>query len=91
MKGNIIKISIIAIVVIALLGIGFIAVKSVGNRQLFDFTQTFGEAIISLPDGSVVKGPVTSWKDFDDGDQIQVRINDDTYLTHISNVVLISD
>lgn len=62
-----------------------------GNRQLVDTTYTFNRAIVSLPDGSVIEGEVDSWKDFEDGDQIQVKIDGTTYLVHASNVVLIKD
>ena len=41
--------------------------------------------------GEVVEGKVSSWTDFEDGDQIQVKIDGKTYLVHSSNVVLISD
>lgn len=44
-----------------------------------------------MPDGTVVDGTAQSWKDFDDGDTIQIKIDDVTYLTHISNVVLMTD
>lgn len=59
-----------------------------GNKQVFDLTYTFNYAIIKLPNGDIVKGDVESWKDFDDGDQIQVKIKGVTYLVHSSNVVL---
>ncbi len=62
-----------------------------GNRSLFDTTYTFTRAMIAMPDGSVVEGEVDSWRDYEDGDQLQVTINGVTYLTHASNVVLISD
>lgn len=62
-----------------------------GNRQILDTTYTFDRAIIALPDGSVVSGEVQSWKDFDDGDQIQVKIDGVTYLVHSSQVVLIAE
>lgn len=62
-----------------------------GNRSLFDTTYTFNRAIISLPDGSFIQGTVESWRDYDDGDQLQVTIDGVTYLTHASNVVLIAD
>lgn len=62
-----------------------------GNKQMFDLTYTFDTAIVSLPDGSVVKGDVQSWTDFEDGDQIQVVIDGKTYLVHSSNVALIQD
>ena len=61
------------------------------NKQVFDITYSFSSAIISLPDGRVVTGEVQSWKDYEDGDQIQVKIDGVTYLVHSSNVVLIAD
>ena len=60
------------------------------NKQLIDLTYKFDEAIISLPNGEVIEGEVSSWKDFEDGDQIQVVIDGKTYLVHSSNIVLIS-
>lgn len=61
------------------------------NRQMADFTYKFDRACVYLPNGTVVEGKVDSWLDFEDGDQIQVKINGVTYLTHISNVVLINE
>lgn len=59
-----------------------------GNRDIFDTHYTFTRAMIAMPDGSVVEGEVESWRDYEDGDQLQVTINGVTYLTHASNVVL---
>lgn len=59
------------------------------NRQLKDFTYKFDYAIIELQNGEVVEGKVESWLDFEDGDQIQVKINGVTYLVHSCNVTLI--
>ena len=59
------------------------------NKQIFDTTFTFDTAIISLPNGEVIEGKIDSWKDYDDGDQIQVKINGITYLVHSSDIVLI--
>ena len=61
------------------------------NKQMVDLTYSYEYAIISLPNGEVVEGKVSSWTDFEDGDQIQVRIDGKTYLVHSSNIVLISD
>ena len=61
------------------------------NKQLIDTTYSFDRAIISLPNGEIVEGKIQSWKDFDDGDQVQVKINEKTYLVHSMNVVLISE
>ena len=69
----------------------FIMLAGCGNKQFFDTTYTFDKAIISLPDGSIVSGQVQSWTDYEDGDQIQVKIGDTTYLVHSSNIVLIAE
>ena len=60
-----------------------------GNKQLFDFDNKFTYAIIYSPGGDIVKqGTVQSWTDFEDGDQLQVKIDDVTYLTHASLIIL---
>ena len=61
------------------------------NKQMVDMTYSYEYAIIGLPNGEVVEGKVSSWTDFEDGDQIQVKIDGKTYLVHSSNIVLISD
>lgn len=61
------------------------------NKQIVDFNYSFNRAIIKLPNGEVIDGKISSWTDFDDADQIQLKINGSTYLTHISNVVMIDD
>lgn len=61
------------------------------NKQLVDLTYNYDRAIIYLPNGEVVDGKISSWRDFDDGDQIQVKIDGKTYLVHSSNVVLIAE
>lgn len=61
------------------------------NKQLVDLTYSYERAIISLPNGEIVEGKVQSWTDFEDGDQIQVKIDGVTYLLHASQIVLISE
>ena len=61
------------------------------NKQMVDLTYSYERAILCLPNGEVIEGKVSSWTDFEDGDQIQVRIDGKTYLVHSSNIVLISD
>ena len=61
------------------------------NKQMVDLTYSYEYAIIGLPNGETVEGKVTSWTDFEDGDQLQVKIDGKTYLVHSSNVVLISN
>lgn len=61
------------------------------NRQVIDTTFSYDKAILALPDGSIVSGKIESWKDYDDGDQIQVKIDGTTYLVHSVNIVLIKE
>lgn len=61
------------------------------NRQFWDMTYSYEYAVIAMPNGSYIEGKVNSWRDFDDGDQIQVKIDGVTYLTHMANVVMISE
>ena len=61
------------------------------NKQMVDLTYSYEYAVIGLPNGEVVEGKVSSWTDYEDGDQLQVKIDGKTYLVHSSNVVLISD
>jgi len=61
------------------------------NKQMVDLTYSYERAVLALPNGEIVEGKVSSWTDFEDGDQIQVRIEGKTYLVHSSNIVLISD
>lgn len=78
-------------VVLAILMLACICVMFTGcNKQVFDTTWSFEKAIIFLPDGEKLEGKVTSWTDFDGSDMIQVAIDGKMYLTHSSNVVMIS-
>ena len=80
----------IAIALAAVLFVGILILAGC-NKQLVDLTYSYEYAIIALPNGEIVEGKVSSWTDFEDGDQIQVRIDGKTYLVHSSNIVLISD
>ena len=81
------RIAIAAVLVLAM----FAVILAGCNKQMVDLTYSYEYAIIGLPNGEVVEGRVSSWTDFEDGDQIQVKIDGKTYLVHSSNVVLISD
>lgn len=59
------------------------------NKQLVDLTYKFDYAIISLPNGEVIEGYIDSWTDFEDGDQMQVKIAGVTYLVHSGDIALI--
>ena len=82
------KVIALLMAVIAVLGV---CLLSGCNKQMVDLTYSYEYAIIGLPNGETVEGKVSSWTDYEDGDQLQVKINGKTYLVHSSNVVLISN
>ena len=82
------KIIALLLAVIALLSVSLL---SGCNKQMVDLTYSYEYAIIGLPNGETVEGKVSSWTDYEDGDQLQVKIDGKTYLVHSSNVVLISN
>ena len=69
----------------------FVIVACGCNRQIFDVQYTFNYAIIQLPNGAEVEGEVESWTDYEDGDQIQVKINGVVYLVHSTDIALIDN
>ena len=75
---------------LAIIAILSVTLLSGCNKQIVDLTYSYEYAIIGLPNGQTVEGKVSSWTDYEDGDQLQVRIDGKTYLVHSSNVVLIS-
>ena len=90
LKGNKMK-KIIAILLVAVIALSMALITTGCNKQLVDMTYSYEYAIIGLPNGETVEGKVSSWTDFEDGDQIQVKIDGKTYLVHSSNIVLISN
>jgi hypothetical protein len=61
------------------------------NRAIVDTSYKFDRAIISLPNGEVVEGEVEKWIDFENSDMMQIKIDGDWYLTHVTNVCLIKE
>ena len=62
-----------------------------GNYQIIDNNWRYEWAIVQLGNGELIEGEVTSWRDFDKSDMIQITIDDNlTLLTHSSNVILCS-
>ena len=74
------------IVALVLAVVMCMSMTACGNKQFFDTTYTFDKAIISLPNGEVVEGGVESWTDYEDGDQIQVKIGDTTYIVNNAEI-----
>lgn len=59
------------------------------NKQIIDLTYNYNYGTIYSPSGEIIaQGKVQSWTDYEDGDQLQVKIDGVMYLTHANNVVL---
>lgn len=72
--------------------LSLLTLSGCGNKQVFDTTYTFNKAIIELPDGTIKEGKISSWTDYSDRDQLQIKFNDGTtYLVHSSDCVLIAE
>lgn len=84
MKKRLIMITLVLLIATA-------ALLSGCNMQVIDTTFSYERAIVYLPNGEVIDGKVDSWRDYEDGDQIQVKIDGKQYLVHSSNIVLISE
>ena len=84
---NKLKIAILVVLAVATMFI----VSSCGNRQVgIDTNQSFSRAWIKLGN-NMVEMHIKAWRDFREGDEIQITAEDGTvYLTHYSNVVLMS-
>ena len=61
------------------------------NKQIVDTQYEFNYAYINMADTYTVQGKVESWCDYENSDQIQVKINGVTYLVHSSDITLVYD
>lgn len=87
--------AILAIILVFIIIIGGVfLVKNIrnimfnGNEQVIDTNWRYNWAILQLGNGELIEGQITSWKDFSESDMIQFTMNEITYLTHSSNVIL---
>lgn len=79
--------SMIAAMVLAMLSTAILCTGC--NKQIIDTSYTFDKAILYVG-GEWITINVDSWKDYEDGDQIQVKDTDgNTYLVHSTNITLI--
>lgn len=60
------------------------------NRQIVDTVYRYNYAIIQLPNGEIIEGALESWRDYDDSDQLQVKIDGVYYLVHSTDCVLMA-
>lgn len=84
MKKKILTLTLVSMMIMGLAGCG--------NRDMFDTNYTYDRAIISLPNGESVEVRIKQWRDYKDGDQLQIISEDGTvYLTSTLNCTLIKD
>ena len=63
-----------------------------GNMDMFDTNYTFDYAIVEFPGEDVRKIEISQWKDYENGEQIQIITKDGTvYLVSSFNCVLVRD
>ena len=59
------------------------------NKQIFDFNYSFKTAYVKWPDGTMKVLKLKSWKDYDDGEQLQLKDTaGNVYLVSSINCVL---
>ena len=67
------------------------ALCACGNRDHWDTVYTYDTVIVKLADGSVVKGKCQNWRDYENSDMMQVKVDGKTYLIHSMNCTLIAE
>lgn len=77
--------------IIILVGVSLSCMAISNNKQIVDTTWSYERGIISLPNGEIIEGKIESWKDYENSDQIQVKIDGNTYLVHSSKITMISE
>jgi cell division protein YceG involved in septum cleavage len=82
---------VIVLILVVVAAAAWLVHEQIYNKSLIDLTYAYNTAIIKLPNGEVVQGRVESWTDYQDGDQIQVKVNGKVYLVHSANVALIKE
>jgi major membrane immunogen (membrane-anchored lipoprotein) len=76
---------------IALLVVMLFTLCACGNRDHWDTVYTYDTVIVQLADGSVVKGKCQNWRDYENSDMMQVKVDGKTYLVHSMNCSLIAE
>lgn len=76
---------LIIILLTVIIGVTFTAC----NYDVVDLTYEYNYAYIKLQDGQIISGKVESWRDYEDGEQLQVKVDGVTYLTNSYNCTLV--
>lgn len=66
------------------------AFTACGNKDIIDTVYTYDYALVEMPGGEVVKLDIKKWRDYSDGEQLQIITPDGTvYLVSSINCVLV--
>ena len=80
------------IVSVCMLFVLLFTLSACGNRDMFDTVYTYDYAIVGFPDGTSKKIEIKQWRDYEDGEQIQIKDkNGNTYLVNSVNCVLVQE
>ena len=83
---------ILAFILFCVILLGVVGVLTSCNYDIIDTTYAFDYAYISYGDGTVEKVKIKSWRDYEDGEQIQITSTDgDVYLVSSYNCVLVKE
>lgn len=80
------------LITILLLTALILATAGCGNKQVFDFEYVFDYAIVRFPDGEVRTIEIEKWRDYDDGEQLQITDKEGRiYLVSSINTVMVKE
>lgn len=63
-----------------------------GNKDMWDTVYTYDYAIVGFPDGTSEKIEIKQWRDYENGEQIQITAKDgNVYLVSSFNCILVQE
>ena len=82
-----VQVGLVCLMLVIIFGMG-----GCGNKDIWDTNYTYDRAIIGLPNGESIEVEIEQWRDYEDGEQIQIIAKDGTiYLVSSYNCTLIRD
>lgn len=78
------------ILTVVLAAMMMLSIVGCGNMDMLDTNYTYNRAIIDLANGESIEVEIKQWRDYEDGEQLQIITPDGTvYLTSSYNCTLI--
>lgn len=80
------------IIISLLVSLLVVGVSGCGNKDMVDTVYSYDYALVTFPDGGCKKLEIKKWRDYEDGEQIQITATDGTvYLVNSFNCVLVKE